>query len=59
MSDNNNIFDWELVQTREVVVLVGVVCLIVGMIFGSLLVKSELSKPEQPKVIYTGDVVCD
>lgn len=57
--NDNNMFDWEVVRTREVVVYIGVMCLIVGVLFGSLLVKSELSKPIQPEVIYTGDVVCD
>ena len=32
---------------------------LVGMILGSMLVKSEVSKPIPPKLIYTGSVVCD
>ena len=31
---------------------------LVGMIMGSMLVKSEVSKPIPPKVVYTGDIVC-
>jgi len=40
-------------------VCISLVLITTGMLLGALLIKSEVSKPKQPKVIYTGDVICD
>lgn len=59
MIGDSNQVDYGKIQTREAIVYTGSICMVIGLLMGSLLVKSEIPKPKPLTTEQINSVNCN